>query len=59
MAFDELGQDVVAHQLDGLHRLLVAAGSQQQDQFVDAALLVAAQELRTVSGLPMGPRSGP
>ena len=32
---------VGAHQLDGLHRLFVTAGSQQQDQFVDPAFFVA------------------
>ena len=45
VAFDELGQHVLAHELDRLHRRLMGARSEQQDQLVDAALFVAAQKL--------------
>ena len=45
VALDELGQHLLAHQLDGLHGAFVAARVEQQNDLVDAALLVAAQEL--------------
>ena len=41
VTLDELRQHVLAHDLDGFHRVFVAARVEQQDQFVDAALLIA------------------
>src|SRR3954466_7307257 len=45
VALDELRQHLFAHQLDGLHGALVTARVEQQNDLVDAALLVPAQEL--------------
>src|ERR1700733_4178022 len=45
VTLDELRQHLFTHQVDGLHGAFVAARVEQQDDLVDAALLVTPQEL--------------
>src|SRR5277367_7116429 len=45
VTLDELRQHLFAYQLDGLHGAFVAAWVEQQDDLVDAALLITPQEL--------------